>query len=52
MFVLTRLFKFKSKAQRNLVAKVATKPEFLVTKEKMLVTLVTVSVTILRPSAR
>ena len=32
---------FKSKSKRNLVAKVVTKPEFLVAKEKMLVTLAT-----------
>ena len=34
MFVLTLIFYFKSKSKRNLVAKVATKPEFLVAKEK------------------
>ena len=49
MFVLTLLFLFKSKSKRNLVAKVATRPEFLVAKEKMLVTLMTVSVTISSP---
>ena len=49
MFVLTLLFYFKSKSQRNLVATLATNPEFLVAKEKMLVALVTVSVTILSP---
>ena len=37
MFVLTLLFYFKSKSLRNLVPKVATKPDFLVAKEKMLV---------------
>ena len=31
------MFYFKSKSKKNLVAKVATKPEFLVAKEKMLV---------------
>ena len=35
--------------QSNLVAKVVTKPEFLVTKKKMLVTLATVSVAISSP---
>ena len=52
MFVLTLLFEklFKSKSYRNLVTKVATKPEFLVTKEKMLVALVTISVTISSPA--
>ena len=35
--------------QSNLVAKVVTKPEFLVTKKKMLVTLATVSVAIASP---
>ena len=51
MFVLTLLFQFGSKSYRNLVTKVATEPEFLVGKEKMLllVALVTVSVTILSP---
>ena len=33
-------------AREILVTKMATKPEFLVTKEKMLVTLVTISVTV------
>ena len=42
MFVLTLIFYFKSKSKRNLVAKVVTKPEFLVAKEKMLVALVTI----------
>ena len=32
------IFYFKSKSKRNLVAKVVTKPEFLVAKEKMLAT--------------
>ena len=41
------MFYFKSKSKRNLVAKVATKPEFLVAKEKILVTLVTILVAIL-----
>ena len=40
MFVLTLLFSF---------AKVATKPEILVAREKMLVPLATISVTILSP---
>ena len=31
------MFYFKSKSKKNLVAKVASKPEFLVAKEKMLV---------------
>ena len=31
------IFYFKSKSKRNQVAKVVTKPEFLVAKEKMLV---------------
>ena len=47
MFVLTLIFYFKSKSKRNLVAKVATKPEFLVAKEKMLVALATILVAIL-----
>ena len=47
MLVLTLIFYFKSKSVRNLVAKVATKPEFLVAKEKMLVTLATILVAIL-----
>ena len=42
MFVLTLIFYFKSKSKRNLVAKVVTKPEFLVAKEKMLVALATI----------
>ena len=42
MFVLTLIFYFKSKSKRNLVAKVLTKPEFLVAKEKMLVALATI----------
>ena len=33
MFVLTLIFYFKSKSKRNLVAKVATKPEFLVAEK-------------------
>ena len=41
------MFYFKSKSKRNLVAKVATKPEFLVAKEKILVALVTILVAIL-----
>ena len=41
------MFYFKSKSKRNLVAKVATKPEFLVAKEKILVALVTILVPIL-----
>ena len=44
---LTLIFYFKSKSERNLVAKVVTKPEFLVAKEKMLVALVTILVAIL-----
>ena len=47
MFVLTLIFYFKSKSKRNLVAKVVTKPEFLVAKEKMLVALATILVAIL-----
>ena len=47
MFVLTLIFYFKSKSKRNLFAKVPTKPEFLVTKKKMLVTLATILVAIL-----
>ena len=47
MFVLTLIFYLKSKSRRNLVAKVVTEPEFLVAKEKMLVALVTILVTIL-----
>ena len=47
MFVLTLIFYFKSKSKRNLVAKVPTKPEFLVAKEKMLVALATILVAIL-----
>ena len=39
---LTLIFYFKSKSKRNLVAKVVTKPEFLVAKEKMLVALATI----------
>ena len=35
-----------NEVERNLVAKVATQQEFLITKEKMLVTLVPVSVAI------
>ena len=46
MFVLTLLFWFKTKSQRNLVTIVSTKPDFLVDKEKMLVALATVSLTI------
>ena len=42
MFVLTLIFYFKSKSKRNLVAKVVTKPEFLVAKEKMLIALATI----------
>ena len=42
MKCLTLIFYFKSKSKRNLVAKVVTKPEFLVAKEKMLVALVTI----------
>ena len=38
----------RNKSERNLVAKVATKPEFLVAKEK-LYALATVSVAILSP---
>ena len=41
------MFYFKSKSKRNLVAKVATKPKFLVAKEKILVALVTILVPIL-----
>ena len=41
------MFYFKSKSKRNLVAKVATKPEFLVAKENMLVALATILVAIL-----
>ena len=41
------MFYFKSKSKRNLVAKVGTKPEFLVAKEKILVALVTILVAIL-----
>ena len=44
MFVLTLIFYFKSKSKRNPVAKVATKPQFLVAKEKMLVALATILV--------
>ena len=40
MFVLSLPFEFKFKSYRNLVTKVLTQPEFLVTKEKMLVALV------------
>ena len=47
MFVLTLIFYFKSKSKRNPVAKVATKPQFLVAKEKMLVALATILVAIL-----
>ena len=47
MFVLTLIFYFKSKSKRNLVAKVPTKQEFLVAKEKMLVALATTLVAIL-----
>ena len=36
------IFYFKSKSKRNLVAKVVTKPEFLVAKEKVLVALATI----------
>ena len=43
MFVLILLF-------WNLVATLATKPEFLVAKEKMLVALATISVTISSPA--
>ena len=46
MFVLTLLFWFETKSQRNLVTIVSTKPDFLVDKEKMLVALATVSLTI------
>ena len=42
MKCLTLIFYFKSKSKRNLVAKVVTKPEFLVAKEKMLVALATI----------
>ena len=49
MFVFTLLFKFKSKSYRNLVATLATKPEVLVAKEKMLVALATISVAISIP---
>ena len=41
------MFYFKSKSKRNLVAKVVTKPEFLVAKENMLVALATILVAIL-----
>ena len=41
------MFYFKSKSKKNLVAKVVTKPEFLVAKEKILVALVTILVAIL-----
>ena len=51
MFVLTLFFYFKSKSERNLVATLATKLEFLVAKEKMLVALATVSVAISSPEA-
>ena len=44
------MFYFKSKSKKNLVAKVATKPEFLVAKEKILVALVTILVAILSPA--
>ena len=47
MFVLTLIFYFKSKSKRNRVAKVATKPQFLFAKEKMLVALATILVAIL-----
>ena len=47
MFVLTLIFYFKSKSKRNLFAKVPTKPEFLVAKKKMSVTLATILVAIL-----
>ena len=40
MFVLILPFQFKSKSYRNLVTKVATTPEFLVTKERMLVAVI------------
>ena len=50
MLVLTLLYYFKSKSWRNLVTKVATKTEFLVLKEKMLVALMTsISAAILSP---
>ena len=42
-------FKFNLNHRKNLVTKVATKQEFLVAKEKMLVARVTVSVTISSP---
>ena len=47
MFVLTLLLIYivNLNAREILVTKMATKPEFLVTKEKMLVALVTKSVT-------
>ena len=47
MFVLTLLLIYivNLNAKEILVTKMATKPEFLVTKEKMLVPLVTKSVT-------
>ena len=44
------IFYFKSKSKTNPVAKVATKPEFLVAKEKMLVALANISVTISSPA--
>ena len=49
MFVLTLIFYFKklSKSKRNLFAKVPTKPEFLLAKKKVLVTLATILVAIL-----
>ena len=47
MFALTLIFYFRSKSKRNPVAKVATKPQFLVAKEKMLVALATILVAIL-----
>ena len=52
MFVLTLLLIYivNLNAREILVTKMATKPEFLVTKEKMLVALVTKSVTTSSPA--
>ena len=52
MFVSTLLFYYKSESKRNLVTTLATKPEFLVAKEKMLVALAIISVAISSPVRR
>ena len=46
------LFLFKSKSQRNLVTMVATKPDLLVPKDKLLVALVIVSVKLTSPAVQ